>query len=643
MRYFPLFLISVFLFLLSPNAMGQTKRAFLIGIGKYPRGNGWNNLSSENDLQYLTKVLQLKGFENQYITEITNEAATQAGITAAMEKFIASCKQGDIIVLHFSGHGQQITDDDGDEADGYDEAWVPYDAKARFDPVEYRGQKHIRDDQIGIWVDLLAKAVGGGGSVLVNIDACHSGTATRAQALAVARGTPTPFKLPGAATNAYRTPNGAASEFLSSSNLQKANVVVFSASSPIQINYETVDDQQQGVGSLSYCFAQSLATLPAGATYADLFYRVKANIQSRIPNQIPMMEGNANQQLFAGNYKNPESRLYIDRWVTDSSFVLAAGSLQQLIAGTELALIDPDTKKQVAMATVQSASPVESIAITKTKLNKSGLWICEIRSTPVPPFSLAVNYDLKTLPKSWIPTLDKAIKEFGFTIKSDHPDCWISYVADTGLVVITKSNGIAYSDATAGKNKITEQNMAALQTALKQMAKVQYMRNLPDGGSLAETVKWEVIPHIKNPETPQDFVFTAGSLFDLKLTNKGSKPVYFSLINLLPDGTMEVLLPDAASAVEDFSVQPGESFEITDNSIESNATKGREFLRVMVSERPFDLRPVFNNGAKKRSGNLSNWEAVMEEVMKTDKGVSTKKRSVGVSEVTLLTQSFLIK
>jgi hypothetical protein len=56
----------------------------------------------------------------------------------------------------------------------------------------YRGEKHIRDDQVGKWLDSLSRKVGASGSILVCIDACHSGTATRSQQLGVVRGDPSP-------------------------------------------------------------------------------------------------------------------------------------------------------------------------------------------------------------------------------------------------------------------------------------------------------------------------------------------------------------------------------------------------------------------------------------------------------------------
>lgn len=69
----------------------------------------------------------------------TNPVAipTRANITRALKWLVQDAKPNDQLFLHFSGHGGQTEDMDGDEEDGLDE--VIY-------PVDFKSNGHITDD-----------------------------------------------------------------------------------------------------------------------------------------------------------------------------------------------------------------------------------------------------------------------------------------------------------------------------------------------------------------------------------------------------------------------------------------------------------------------------------------------------------------
>ncbi len=83
-----------------------------------------------------------------------------------------------MVVIHFSGHGQPFEDLSGDEADGWDEAIVPYDAKKCYSRT-YTGRCHIIDDELERYINSLRTTVGPRGFVYVVLDACHMGGASR--------------------------------------------------------------------------------------------------------------------------------------------------------------------------------------------------------------------------------------------------------------------------------------------------------------------------------------------------------------------------------------------------------------------------------------------------------------------------------
>ena len=118
-------------------------------------------------------LVEQAGFKQRDVRVLLDNEATRVNILAAIEEWlIEGTNSGDDVLLYFSGHGFQQPDADGDESDRLDETLVPVDAWVDEGRV-VRGM--ITDDEIGALLERLA-----GRRVYVVVDACHSGTSTRA-------------------------------------------------------------------------------------------------------------------------------------------------------------------------------------------------------------------------------------------------------------------------------------------------------------------------------------------------------------------------------------------------------------------------------------------------------------------------------
>ena len=311
------------------QVFAQNKLGLIVAVGKYPQGGRWKNLSSENDVRFINAALLKNGFDLKNVDSLMNEQATKQNILNALDALYNKTNNGDIVVFHFSGHGQQIQDDNGDETDGYDEALIPYDAQGMYDPVSYKGQNHLRDDELGAKLSRIREKIGSKGSLVVIVDACHSGTATRGNEFSVCRGEAMPFQAPEYKPKLSK--NAADIDgFAEGSSATLSNMIVFSASSPNQVNYETKDADNNGVGSLSYAFSKAVNDLPLNSSYYLLFQKIKAQIQANYPTQLPMIEGDLNQQVFSGAYTKRDEVLAINKWLNDSTFIINAGSLDNI-------------------------------------------------------------------------------------------------------------------------------------------------------------------------------------------------------------------------------------------------------------------------------------------------------------------------
>jgi len=166
-----LVLTAIFIFLSAGTARCEEgiKRALLIGVNKYqvlPSLSG-----SRNDVEIMRGILVSKfGFLDRNVLVLIDEQATRSAILGALEKLVDQAGPNDIVYIHYSGHGSQVEDQNGDEADQLDETLCPHDA--RTDKVP-----DITDDELSQILGRLHVA-----SALVVLDSCHSGTALRGTA-----------------------------------------------------------------------------------------------------------------------------------------------------------------------------------------------------------------------------------------------------------------------------------------------------------------------------------------------------------------------------------------------------------------------------------------------------------------------------
>jgi hypothetical protein len=125
------------------NCTGKRK-ALLIGINYF--GQRGQLRGCINDVKNMSGYLnQHFGYKREDMVLLTDDQQnpmsqpTKANILRAMHWLVKDAQPNDSLFFHYSGHGGQTKDLDGDEEDGYDE--VIY-------PVDFRTAGHIVDDEM---------------------------------------------------------------------------------------------------------------------------------------------------------------------------------------------------------------------------------------------------------------------------------------------------------------------------------------------------------------------------------------------------------------------------------------------------------------------------------------------------------------
>lgn len=228
-----------------------------ICIGDYPTESGWNSLGANND------VLLIKGILPD-AKVVANGNATHDRILSELSQLKRDVNRGDTVIVHFSGHGQQIlSETSSEEVDLVDEALVPYDAAKR-KSAAYNGQAHITDNVFGDYITRIRSAVGPNGLVIAVIDACHSDSMDKNAESSddVYRGTNEIFgteTLSHDSIAKLRELYDVSDESSVSASPELSDVVFISACGTHQRNYE-IKVGDTPYGSLTYYFCKTYET-----------------------------------------------------------------------------------------------------------------------------------------------------------------------------------------------------------------------------------------------------------------------------------------------------------------------------------------------------------------------------------------------
>ena len=142
---------------------GKMGFALAIGLNELDPshyGSKYSLSGCENDANDLAAIAAAQGFT---VETLITKKATRKRLHQRLECLSEQMKSGDLLVISYSGHGGQVSDENGDEVDdGLDETWCLYDGE------------FLDDELFELWTKFQP-----GVRILVFSDSCHSGTVLR--------------------------------------------------------------------------------------------------------------------------------------------------------------------------------------------------------------------------------------------------------------------------------------------------------------------------------------------------------------------------------------------------------------------------------------------------------------------------------
>ena len=262
------------------------KRALTIGINDYPNAPLHGCVRDAESWGVFFR--DVAKFDR--VKTLLNRKAKLASVTREIRAMLEVSGPGDVVRLTYSGHGTRVPDKSGEEADGFDEAWVLYDGI-------------WLDDQVA---DLLAEIPAGVDFAIVN-DSCHSGTSSRAL-VQTARGAPRFMPYPGEKSVvsavtilhhlfsvAFKAKPGSPTATQAAPGDEQMNHVLLAGSSPVESAWDA-QFNGQAWGALSY-HALAILNEKPNLSWDELHRRIRQRLPSSDAPQSPQLEGPASGLL----------------------------------------------------------------------------------------------------------------------------------------------------------------------------------------------------------------------------------------------------------------------------------------------------------------------------------------------------------
>ena len=648
--------------------------ALLIGIDYYESNNLFKNLRGcvgDIDLVagYLQKSLQVPQSNIWKLTSPFEEDSTLSkvrsarkelkptyeNIVNAFKQITATAKKGEQVYIHYSGHGgRAVTIYPELKGEGLDdESIVPCD-------IGSSGNRYLRDVEIAT---LIKRLTDKGCIVTVIFDSCHSGGATRGDCA-----------IRGSENNDIDTaPRNQESlvasrqellnnwQILTQNDSNKSKVwlpktedyVFLAACRPSEFAYEYAvsNNSDKRNGALTYWTIDTLSNSTSPLTYRSLYNRVKGMVQSKFPQQLPMLTGNGDRQVFG---VDTEFRPYAVNIVKVSDnqqkITLDAGLAQGLSKGTSFAIY-PLNIRDFADKTQQIAI----VEITEPKADKSTATIVDaaaggievkgkiepgaaavMLAAPVDLIRKVRFFDKKQagdkeneLPSELVnqqtAALEKvrqAMKENGWVVEvkegeEAHYQVAVGrdgeYEISIGMPLENLRPKLPINDSEAAK-KVVER--------LVHLVKYQSVQALDNSASnLNDSIQFELCDANKQPlDNAENLTLKAGTVFYLKVKNNYSQPLNIAVLDLAPTWKISQI-PIQGDDSPFFALQPNQqAYTKLRLRLGDGYQQAKESLKIFVTKGLANFQwltlPALDSGLETR-GNLNLYLEEKAEELKT--------------------------
>ena len=607
---------------MSQTGQDRNRHALLIAPGAYAPESGWSPTSGVSDLQQFRRGIARHGFDTlKRVALLQGPAATAAGMRAALSGLLRDVSPGDVVQIYFSGHGARIMDDDGDEADGYDEALAGWDAPTpgRNDSDLARADRYLRDDELWLTIDSLRRKLTAAGHVSLFIDAgflrsdCMGTAFARGGAVGLETAGYQPAAGPVVDPEALFTEGG-------DGNLPetgRAPWLVISAAGASGCGMEWREGQQRPVGLLTAALLPCIDRMPGGLTGMGLFRQLQAVMYRMMPGQLPVAEGDGLERPFwGGRYRAAGPDAGVTRIEKDGSLRLDAGWATGWSDSSRVAIYRSGTKpgpgvRPLATGVIGQSTP-ESGRVTGVRI-PAEIPAAQLRVYLTEPAWLRSVTGLGFVASDRDPGADQAsgyIEQGEARVLADRLSDlrWLSFPSTPGIWLRKGKRGYELTHGASGHvlSGIPADGELAdlLPTAVREYATSFMLQRVPVFTAAVSPVRLQMAEEYNVADRQ---AFARGSNMVLQVSNPFEVPMYVNLVELT-GGRIQPRLPapESRASAEELVIAPGVTrvFSEAGQSFRLEGPAGHRLFAWFMSPAPIDMRDVGSDRGPVPSGRV---------------------------------------
>ena len=643
--------IAIVFPLIPTTVIAAGKHALLIGIQDY--GNTpFNSLKGPvNDIKLTEDVLRKRfGFSDKNFITLLDDKATHTGIEKGFKALIKRVKQDDFVYIHYSGHGSQTADLNGDEKK--DQTWVSY--GARTSDEAHKDNYDVLDDEINAWMAQLYVKTD---QVVFVSDSCHSATVSRGFTLSRATADDDRPHILGKLSYARPVTErgirvGAARDYESA------------------VDFPREDGQHYGM--FTWHWVQNLQQAQAGDTWNHIYKRTFAQVTARRGVvQQPQMAGERSQQVLGGDFTAQPPTIPVTR-VNDNWIKMPAGSLSGVTVGSVYRLYKHQhpNPQSLPSLTISRVKPFASYGKPEGIFQTGDLVAEESHAYHFTPIKVSLEADfpngqdkplLQAIKAAFQPSADGTKRFAAYRLTDDPSNAELrlhllrpkrqngEYIRRAKndylpksfpdrppeLWVMTPEQRPFYEEHLQMHFDNPTRSIELLQDNLKKLAKIRELKGLQSRRSRRLSVTLQ--SYLLSPdnschrgpdclELPNDLgwhrktgpyalpeietrTLNEGDILTFSLYNRSRRRAYYCYIfNISPNGAISSIFPEPKELMEYARVNARETLDLIEETAFMAEWVGEETLKFIISRYPIDVNLLEQGPFEQRGGNLNPLE-----------------------------------